>query len=191
MFCGLRFKCCFLLDFVTFLMPSGFHLALFFRESLFRKLFHLSRMEPFRSHVLWFCVFFELCFWASFFVEFWGRFCMDVGFISSHVFCIFLDSSAPLVLVIFDNPSIRKRVSCKSKGIKFSTFSTCFVDFVSSSFFIGFCDLFEAIWSSIWHHFWEKNVPKIASKKGDPLFENGWLWRMHGAPRDAASYYSL
>ena len=93
---------------------------------------------------------------------------MDFGFISTHFFCFLLGLSAPLALVIFDNLSIRKRVSCKSKGVKFSTFSTCFVDFVSSSFFIEFCDLFEAIWGSIWHRFSEKNPSGNRSKKRDP-----------------------
>ena len=97
---------------------------------------------------------------------------MDVGFISTQFFRIFLDLSAPLVLVIFDNLSIRKRVSCKSKGIKFSTFLTCFVAFVSSSIFIRFCDVFEAIWGSIWHHFSEKNPSENRLKKREPLFEN-------------------
>ena len=100
---------------------------------------------------------------------------MDFGFISTPFFCIVLDLSAPLVLVIFDNPSIRKRVSCKSRGVKFSTFSTCFVDFVSSSFFIGFCHVFEAIWGSIWHHFREKNLSENRLKKREPLFENEGL----------------
>ena len=116
---------------------------------------------------------------------------MDFGFISTQLFGIFLDLSAPLVLVIFDNLSIRKRVSCKSKGIKFSTFSTCFVDFVPSLFFIRFCDLFEAIWGSIWHHFSEKNLSENRLKKREPLFENAGLWTDPGAPRGAASYYSL
>ena len=60
---------------------------------------------------------------------------MDVGFISTPFFDIFLYLPAPLVLVTFGNLSIRTRVSYKSKGIKFSTFSTCFVDFVSSVVF--------------------------------------------------------
>ena len=60
---------------------------------------------------------------------------MDVGFILTPCLDILLYLSAPLVLVVFDNHSIRKRVSCKSKGITFSTFSTCFVDFVSSVVF--------------------------------------------------------
>ena len=44
MFCGLRFKCCFLSDFVTFLMPSGLHSAPFFRKKPFRKL--LQKQKP-------------------------------------------------------------------------------------------------------------------------------------------------
>ena len=39
--------------------------------------------------------------------------------------------------------------------------------------------------------FQKKTLPKIASKKGDPLLENNGLWRDPGAPRGAASYYSL
>ncbi len=70
---------------------------------------------------------------------------MDCGFISTHFFDICLYLSVPLVLVIFGNASIRKRVSCKSEGIKVSTFSTCFVDFVSSSFVIRFWEFLEAI----------------------------------------------
>ena len=116
---------------------------------------------------------------------------MDFWFISLRCFDICLYLSAPLVLVVFDNHSIRKRVSCNYKSIKFSTLSASFVDFVSSSFFIRFCEIFEAIWGSIWHHFLEKTIPKIASKKGDPTFENKSLCTCPGAPRDAASYYSL
>ena len=78
---------------------------------------------------------------------------MDVGFISTPFVDICLYLSAPLVLVIFDNLSIRKRVSCKSKGNKFSTFSAFFVDFVSSSFFVRFRAFFEAILGSISQHF--------------------------------------
>ena len=78
---------------------------------------------------------------------------MDFGFIPAQFFDIFLYLSAPLVLVIFDNPSMRKRVSCRSEGNKFSTFSAFFVDSVSSSFFMRFCEICEAIWGSIWHHF--------------------------------------
>merc|ERR1711966_497908 len=92
-----------------------------------------------------------------------------------HLFNICLYLSAPLVLVIFDNTSIRKRVSCKSESLEFGTFPTCFVDFVSSSFFIRFCDLFDAILGSIWHHFLEKTLPKIASKKRTSPLENPTL----------------
>ena len=102
---------------------------------------------------------------------------MHFGFISTTFFDICLYLSAPLALVIFDNHSIRKRVSCKSKGIKFSTFSTCFVDFVSSSFFIGFCEFCEAIWRSIWHNFREKNRSENRFKKRDPP-----TWKLHPIP---------
>ena len=60
---------------------------------------------------------------------------MDVGFMSTLLFGIFLYLSAPLVSVIVGNSSIRKHVSCKSKGVKFSILSTCFADFVSSVVF--------------------------------------------------------
>ena len=73
-----------------------------------------------------------------------------------------------MVLVIFDNLSMRKRVSCKSKGNKFSTFSAFFVDFVSSSFIIRFRDIFEAILGSISHHCWEKNPSENRLKKRGP-----------------------
>ena len=93
---------------------------------------------------------------------------MDFGFISTPFFYFVLYFSAPLVLVIFDNPSMRKRVSCKSKGNTFSTFPAFFVDFVSSLFFIRFCDIFEAILGSIWHNFLEKNPSGNHFKKWDP-----------------------
>ena len=117
---------------------------------------------------------------------------MDCGFISTPFFCIVLDLLAPLVLVIFGNPSIRKRVSCKSKGVKFSTFSTCFVDFVPSSFFIRFCEFFEAIWGSIWHHFSEKKpFRKSLQKKGAPCSNfphyQRVRWLLETPPRMRAS----
>ena len=60
---------------------------------------------------------------------------MDFGSISIPFFDILVYLSAPLVSVIFYNLSIRKCVSCKSEGIKFSTCSASFVDFVSSVVF--------------------------------------------------------
>ena len=36
-------------------------------------------------------------------------------------------------------------------------------------------------------NFQKQTLPKIASKKGDPLLESKWLWCRPGAPRDAAS----
>ena len=60
---------------------------------------------------------------------------MDFGFISIAFFVTLANLSTPLVLVIFCNPSIRKHVFGKSDGIKFNTFSTCFVDLVPSLVF--------------------------------------------------------
>ena len=97
---------------------------------------------------------------------------MDFGFISTYVFGICLDLSAPLVLVIFDNPSIRKRVSCKSESIKFSTFSA----FVWTSFQVRFSSDFVRILKQFWAPFGtifeKKTFLEIVSKKGDPLGEN-------------------
>ena len=86
---------------------------------------------------------------------------------------------------------MRKRVSCRSEGNKFSTFSAFFVDFVSSSFFNRFRDLLRTFWTPFDTIFEKKTLPKIASKKGAPLSENKWLCTCPGAPREAASYYFL
>ena len=86
----------------------------------------------------------------------------------STQFDIFLYLSALLVLVIFGNHSIRKRVSCKSDGIKFGTFSTCCLAFVSSVVLadfvtflmpseVPFCTIFET-----------KPFRKSLQKKGGP-----------------------
>ena len=101
-------------------------------------------------------------------VEFWNWLFMDVGFLSTLFFDMLLYLSAPLVLVIFGNHSIRKRVSCRSKDFNFYTFSTCFADFVSSSFFMRLCYIFEAIWGSSWHHFWEKRSGNRSKNGGPP-----------------------
>ena len=59
-----------------------------------------------------------------------------------------------------------------------------FVDFVSSSFFIRFCDLFEAIWGSIWHHFWEKSHSEIRFKKrGPPEWKRVIMYMSRGSQR--------
>ena len=108
---------------------------------------------------------------------------MDFGFISTHFLLAYISTqlSSPLVLVVFDNHSIRKRVSCKSKGIKFSTFLTCFVAFVSSSIFIRFCDVFEAILGSMWHHFSEKK-PFRKSLQKRPHLKIADYERIQGLP---------
>jgi hypothetical protein len=43
----------------------------------------------------------------------------------------------------------------------------------------------------MWHHFLEKNLSENRLKKRKPLFENEGFWADPGAPREAASYYSL
>ena len=123
-----------------------------------------------------------LCFQATFFVKFQDRFFIDIGFISIPFFGIFRNLSASLFLVIVGNHSIRKRVSCKSKGIKFSTFLTCFVDFVSSSRFIKFLIFlkpFEAPFDTI---FEKKPFRKSLQKKGTPHLKTTDYGRIQGLP---------
>ena len=57
---------------------------------------------------------------------------MDLGCILTPFLDIRLHLSAPLVLVIFCNLSIRKLVFQRFEGIHFNNFSACVVDFVSS-----------------------------------------------------------
>ena len=56
---------------------------------------------------------------------------------------------APLVFMIFDNPSNRKLVFHRSHGITFNTFCACFFDFISSVIFDMIFSTFEAISVSI------------------------------------------
>ena len=56
---------------------------------------------------------------------------------------------APLVFMIFDNPSNRKLVFHRSHGITFNTFCACFFDFISSVIFDMIFSTFEAIFVSI------------------------------------------
>ena len=82
-------------------------------------------------------LFFGICFQASFFVEFWDSCFMYVCWLHfSTFFEYFFHNNCPhLVLVSFCKRSIRKHVFGKSDGIKFNTFSACFVDLVSSHVF--------------------------------------------------------
>ena len=116
---------------------------------------------------------------------------MDVGFISTPFFCICLDLSAPLALVIlttlpFENAFLASpRVSnlAHVQHVLLTSFQVRFLlDFV---IFLRPCGVpFGII-------FEKKTRSKSASKKeGSPL-ENKSLWQCPGAPRDAASYYSL
>ena len=96
-------------------------------------------LDPFWNYVLWFV----FCFLSFVFRH---RFLLSTEaecswmFVSfrHHVFDICLYLSVALVLMVFGNLSIRKPVSYKSKDVKFNTCSTCFVDFVSSSFYVKF-----------------------------------------------------
>ena len=142
-----------------------------------------------KSRLTYFGIFGALCLIFFFFVEFRDRLFMDFGFILLLFFGICLYLSASLVLVIFGNISIRKGVSCKSEGIKFSTFSACFVEFVSSVVFIRLCYLFEVIRGSILHNFSERNCSGNRFKKVPPptLLEIYQHTACPAAPRDAAS----
>ena len=93
---------------------------------------------------------------------------MDVGFISTHFFCIFLDLSAPLFLVICDNHSIRKRVSCKSKGVKFSTFSIVLLTSFQVRFLSDFVTFLRPSGAPFGIILEKKTFPKIALKKKGP-----------------------
>ena len=75
---------------------------------------------------------------------------MDFGFISTLLFGMCSYLSAPLVLVICCNPSIRKHVFGKFEGIKFDTCSTCFVDLVPS---LVFSEIFLDVWCHSGVHF--------------------------------------
>ena len=76
---------------------------------------------------------------------------------------------APMVLVIFHNPSIRKLVFHRSRGINFNTFCACFFDFILSVIFDKVFSTFEAMLVSIWHHFSEKKMYRKWLRKKGPL----------------------
>jgi hypothetical protein len=97
---------------------------------------------------------------------------MDFGFISTQVLDIFLYLSAPLALVIFDNHSIRKHVSWKSKSFKSKTFSMCFVGFVPSLFFWDFLWLLMPCGVPFGTNFEKKKTfRKSLPKKRVPLYQ--------------------
>ena len=70
---------------------------------------------------------------------------------------MFLQLFAPLVFMIFDNPSNRKLVFHRSHGITFNTFCACFFDFISSVIFDMIFSTFEAILVSILSQKRQKN----------------------------------
>ena len=107
---------------------------------------------------------------------------MDLCIISTLFFGMFSYLSAPLVLVFFCNPSIRKHVFCKSDGSKIRTFSMCFVGFVPSLFFSRFSLIFDAIRGSMLHYFSEKNRSGNHFKKRRPPNTNKGLCPCPEAP---------
>ncbi len=80
---------------------------------------------------------------------------------------MFLQLFAPLVLVIFYNPSIRKLVFHRSRGINFNTFCACFFYFISSvvfdNVFLSFGVNLGLHWASF---FRKKRFRKWLRKKG-------------------------
>ena len=92
---------------------------------------------------------------------------MDVAFMSRPFFDIFLYLCAPLVLVIFDNRFIRKRVSCKSKRVKFNTFQHVLLTSFQVRFLSDVVTFLRPSGIPLDTIFQKKTLPKIASKKGN------------------------
>ena len=86
-----------------------------------------------------------------------AHFSVIFGVISTSFFVMFSQLFAPLVLMIFDNPSNRKLVFHRSHGITFNTFCACFFDFISGVIFDMLFSTFEAISVSILRQKTRKN----------------------------------
>ncbi len=115
----------------------------------------LTFWDPIGIHFLNIFRFCGVCFQASFFVELQGPFFIDLGDVPTSFFYIFLHLSAPLFLVFFCNPSIRKLVFQRYIGINFNRFCACFFDFISSVVFDKIFSTFGGIWGFVL-------IPKIA-----------------------------
>ena len=87
---------------------------------------------------------------------------MDFGFISTPFFCIVLDLSAPLILVIFDNLPFENAFLASPRVSNLARFQHVLWTSFRVLFFIRFRDIFEAIWAPFGTIFSEKTVPKIA-----------------------------
>ena len=85
------------------------------------------------------------------FVEFQGSLFSDFDVILTSFFDRFSQLFAPVVLMIFDNPSNRKLVFHRSHGITFNTFCACFFDFISSVIFDKISPTFDVMLVSIWY----------------------------------------
>ena len=115
---------------------------------------------------------------------------MDLGCLSTPFFDICVHLSAPLVLVIFCNFSIRKLVFQRSEGIHFITFSGCFVDFVSR---VVVLSDFIRYWMLFCFFFWggvrltpffnkKKNCAEHSFKKGTPNMKTPPYEHVPGVP---------
>ena len=97
-------------------------------------------------------------------------------------FKICLHLSAPLVLVIFCNHSIRKLVLQRSEGIVSTHFQHVLSTSFQVSFFIRFSWIFGAIVRSMRHPFSEKNGSENSFKKGAPQHETTPYEHVRGLP---------
>ena len=103
---------------------------------------------------------------------------MDSGDISTPFFDICVHLSAPLILVIVCNHSIRKLVFHRSNGINFNTFCAC----CSTSFQVSFLNSCSVLGCHVGKHV------SGNSEKGIRQHENDTLLTFREAPRHAASH---
>ena len=96
---------------------------------------------------------------------------------------MFLQLFAPLVLVILYNPSIRKLVFHRSRGINFNTFCGCFFDFISS---VVFDHVFLTFGGNLGLHvasfFRKKRSRKWLQKKGPSYIKTSHYRRVQRLP---------
>ena len=136
----------------------------------------------FWSHFGVFFYFLGYAFKHRFLLSSRAHFSMIFGVISTSFFVMFSQLFAPLVLMVFDNPSNRKLVFHRSHGITFNTFCACFFDFISSVIFDMIFSTFEAISVSILRKKTKKQLVEklgfLAAKKEPPkqffIFSNAF-----------------
>ena len=134
---------------------------------------------------------FRALFPSMVFVEFRDRFFMDFGFISTPFFNMFLYFSAPLVLVIFGNTSIRNRVSCKSKSIELAHFQHVLWTSFQVGFLSDFVTFLRQVGAPFGTIFEKKPLRKSLQKKGTPHLKMAHYprvrWLLGTPPRVRAS----